>query len=69
MVLISDRAIALAALKKLVRQTVTAAPGPVQIGRFGQETDPDAVADIAAHYYDAFTSDRLVYPYFAEVRR
>jgi hypothetical protein len=30
---------------------------------------PDAVADLAAHYYDAFTNDRLVYPYFAEVRR
>ncbi|MFA7567186.1 MAG: hypothetical protein WCY01_09195 [Alkalispirochaeta sp.] len=49
--------------------TVSAAPGPVQIGRFGQETAPDAVGDMAAHYYDAFTSRRLVYPYFSEVRR
>lgn len=67
--LVSDREAALAALKKLVVQTVSAAPGPVQIGRFGQETAPDAVTDLAAHYYDAFTNHRLVYPYFAEVRR
>lgn len=67
--LVTDRDTALAALKQLVQQTVTAAPGPVQIGRFGQETAPDAVADMAAHYYDAFTGNRLVYPYFGEVRR
>ncbi len=69
MSLVTDRESALTALKKLVPQTVTAAPGPVQIGRFGQETAPDAVADLAAHYYDAFTNDRLIYPYFAEGRR
>lgn len=67
--LIVNREVALANLKKLVRQTVSAAPGPVQIGRFGQETAADAVADLAAHYYDAFTNDRIIYPYFAEVRR
>lgn len=67
--LVTDRETALATLKKLVVQTVTAAPGPVQIGRLGQETAPDAVADLAAHYYDGFTNDRLIYPYFAEVRR
>jgi hypothetical protein len=67
--LVTDRDTALTALKRLVLQTVTAAPGPVQIGRLGQETSPDAVADMAAHYYDAFTGNRLVYPYFAEVRR
>lgn len=67
--LVTDRETALATLKNLVVQTVSAAPGPVQIGRFGQETAPDAVADLAAHYYDAFTNDRLIYPYFAEVRR
>lgn len=68
-VLVSDQETALTALKKLVVQTVSAAPGPVQIGRFGQETAPDAVADLAAHYYDAFTNERLIYPYFAEARR
>jgi hypothetical protein len=69
MALMPDWETALAALKGLVVQTVNAAPGPVQIGRFGQETAPDAVTDLAAHYYDAFTNNRLVYPYFAEVRR
>lgn len=67
--LVGDRHTALSALRNLVSQTVAAAPGPVQIGRLGQETAPDAVADLAAHYYDAFTNERLVYPYFAEARR
>ncbi|MEX2442619.1 MAG: BrxE family protein [Alkalispirochaeta sp.] len=69
MALVANRETALERLKNLLLQTVSAAPGPVQIGRFGQETSPDAVSDMAAHYYDGFTNDRLIYPYFAEVRR
>lgn len=67
--LVTNPQTALAALKNMVGQTVSVAPGPVQIGRIGEETDQTAVADMAAHYYDAFLTGKIVYPYFAEVRR
>lgn len=63
--LIADLDTAMANLNALVEQTVTVAPGPVQVGKLGQETAEDVVSDIAAHYLDGFEKGVLVFPYFA----
>ena len=63
--LVTDSETALQNLRGLVRQTVSAAPGPVQVGKLGAEDDPDIVGDIAAHYLDAFERGEQVFPYLA----
>lgn len=67
--LVLDRETALESLRALSTQTLTAAPGPVQVGHLGQELSADAVADLAAHYLYGFRADAPIFPYFAGARR
>jgi hypothetical protein len=63
--LVADRETALENIRALVRQTVSAAPGPVQVGTLGTEDDPEILSDIAAHYLDAFERGEQIFPYLA----
>jgi hypothetical protein len=56
------------ALRKLVGYVETplqAPQGPVQIGTENKLVSTDAIAELAAHYYSAFTSGLRCFPYFA----
>ena len=63
--LIENWDVAIAALGRLATQTVDAPEGPTQIGRLGEEESESGAVELAAHYLSAFTSDRQVFPYFA----
>ncbi len=64
--LISDRDTALARLRELGQDLVTAPEGPVQIGTEKTLFWKTSVEELAKHYYDAFTHDRQVLPYFSK---
>ncbi len=67
--LIQDKDTAMKYLESIVKQSVSAAPGPVQVGELGQELDGEIISDMAAHYFDAFNKKIEVFPYFAGSRQ
>jgi len=62
---IKDKNEALAQLQTLVDSTVDAPEGPVQIGTEKQIQRRNSIAELAKHYLDAFSNDKLVLPYFS----
>lgn len=55
---------AMEALKELVSETVGAPEGPVQIGTVKNLTRDSSVKELAVHYYDAFRTRKMCFPYF-----
>lgn len=64
--LISDRDTALARLRELAQELITAPEGPVQVGTEKTLFWKTSIEELAKHYYDAFAHGRQVLPYFSK---
>lgn len=61
---ISSKESAIQKLKVISHQVIQSPEGSVQIGSEKSLFTENSIHEIAAHYYDAFTSNKKVYPYF-----
>lgn len=61
---IADLEAATATLQDRVDATVDAPDGPVQVGTGGKILTSSAVAEVAKHYFDAFSNGKMTFPYF-----
>ena len=59
-----DRGRALAELKTITGKEIGVANGPVHIGTAANPFKPALIADMAGHYFAAFSSGTPAYPYF-----
>ncbi len=62
---VADKDIAMQRLAEMAGETVDAPVGPVQVGTTKTLTTKSAVGELARHYLDAFTHDKVVLPYFS----
>jgi hypothetical protein len=61
---LADTDQALSRLNKFVKRGVSAPDGPVQIGHTGSILVEFTIQELAAHYFDAFRSNKRCFPYF-----
>ena len=66
--LLESKESAMEALAEMLKDTVGSPEGPVQIGIFkGMVKDSD-ILELAIHYYDAFRTEKMCFPYFTVSR-
>lgn len=51
-------------LKEMVKDTVGAPEGPVQVGTLKAMVKDSDIHELAVHYHDAFRSQKMCFPYF-----
>ena len=61
---VETRETALDALRSMVKSTVGAPGGPVQVGDSKTMMRDFAIQELAVHYYEAFQSRKVCFPYF-----